>query len=353
MKHQLRDYMLHSDSRIQWLPLERLAAIWNLELMEVYFRHKRMAAGSVSHPAMPVADAAAFFIHLEEIGFDANPGPLVDLIAPSIRTKRLITAAEFVVLLYAKSPHRAKVQLQRSGGWPNDGDRSEVKRRDRDGRRVTCVSIGPVPYQLEITGRRYRATQPGRVGVCEYCGHEYMQDDPESPDAHRSTHALAKRLLDPEPLRHFADRLHNHPDPELVVQASPLWMHQAMYERAARFKSELGFDFPIWEGTAKTKNRDARSQGILMADRSGSAPGMIAGAMSFYQEQEGNWRLRWIWIAPKLRRAGILASRWGELRERYGDFKIDTPLSPAMSAFIDRFGSPSQKAQMLAEQAVA
>jgi len=53
------------------------------------------------------------------------------------------------------------------------------------------------------------------------------------------------------------------------------------------------------------------------------------------------WDLTRIWMRPALRRRGLLSAAWPRWRERYGEFRVERPLSPSMAAFVqqrrDRF----------------
>ena len=59
--------------------------------------------------------------------------------------------------------------------------------------------------------------------------------------------------------------------------------------------------------------------------------------------------MRWIWVCPSMRRTGVLARRWAEYLQRYGDFEIDTPLSEAMAAFVNKHGTAKQKQYLQAQ----
>jgi len=48
--------------------------------------------------------------------------------------------------------------------------------------------------------------------------------------------------------------------------------------------------------------------------------------------------LCWVWVVPNARRQGILSSVWPKLREMYGDFWVQGPLSDGMRSFLRRPG---------------
>lgn len=118
-------------------------------------------------------------------------------------------------------------------------------------------------------------------------------------------------------------------------------MHRAVYERALRFKRDFGYDFVQWAIGRDGKNRDPRSHGYLFA---GDVDGAIGGACGFWREDDGGWRLMWVWVTPKMRRQGLLERRWQIFLDRYGDFTVEAPYSAAMHAFLLKKGTEAQRA---------
>lgn len=81
----------------------------------------------------------------------------------------------------------------------------------------------------------------------------------------------------------------------------------------------------------------------VISDHTGThAPRTVIGACAFWLER-GQWRLRWVWVCPKMRRTGALAHRWLRLLERYGDFEVEAPLSGAMHNFVLAHGTSRQR----------
>lgn len=130
------------------------------------------------------------------------------------------------------------------------------------------------------------------------------------------------------------------------VAKSPMWMHREMHQRARQFKQDFQFDFRQWEGSEKTKNMCPESHGYLFNDHTIQyGQGAAVGACAFWGEA-GKWRMRWIWVCPTMRRSGVLTRRWHQFLDRYGDFKIEAPLSDAMAAFVAKHGTQAQKDQL-------
>lgn len=126
-------------------------------------------------------------------------------------------------------------------------------------------------------------------------------------------------------------------------------MHREVYVRALQFKREFKYDFLQWEGSLKTKNLHLESHAYLFADHTDTCGhGAVVGACAFWYEGE-KWRIRWIWVCQSMRRSGVLARRWAEFLERYGDFEIETPLSDAMATFVNKHGTAKQKKHLQAQ----
>jgi hypothetical protein len=106
-----------------------------------------------------------------------------------------------------------------------------------------------------------------------------------------------------------------------------------MYLRAGAFRREFHYDFIQWGDPED----DPDAQGFLFANEAGS----ILGACAFRRrEHDGKswWGLQWIWICPLARRKGMLTERWLEFRKRFGDFRVEGPVSPAMEHFVVKQG---------------
>lgn len=338
---QLEDLLLTTDSRIHRPDIEGLASYFGIPTRFICRKPRFLNAGSMFRDGFAAADAAALLIRLEEVGFDTKPQRLVQGILPTLAVARYVTDSDLLVMEYERSRGRSHLVL-RSDADAGDGEWKASKIKDSTGRRLEFTRVGGHAYRLEVRGPRYRSKPARKTVTCEYCGHRYTKGDPESALAHRSEHARIKRLHDPAPLPAFAGRPRG-PAGERVDASAPKWMHQAVYERAVCFKRELGFDFIQWEGNSERKNVDPRSCGYLLCDDTGAhPPGTIAGACAFWKDDSG-WRLRWVWVSPKMRRSGILARRWPQYLQLYGDFEVEAPLSQEMRSFMMKHGTSAQR----------
>jgi len=55
-----------------------------------------------------------------------------------------------------------------------------------------------------------------------------------------------------------------------------------------------------------------------------------------YKDHKPTWVLDWIWIHPFFRHRGHLHKHWKFMRDRYGDFLVEHPLSADMEKFIEK-----------------
>jgi hypothetical protein len=211
------------------------------------------------------------------------------------------------------------------------------------------VWLGPddAVYKLEVMAPKYRQVHAPVETICSDCGDRWFRGDPDSSAAHRREHKRRMHVLDPGPLADMLSARLTTNDPELVRSTSPKWKHFEMYERARAFRREEGYDFVQWN--SHDGDDDPHVHGFLMSD----AEGRILGAISFRwrepQDEPAFWGLQWVWIAPKMRRCGILSNRWSAFRERFGDFVVESPVSQAMQDFLAKHGDthlmnwPSQR----------
>lgn len=342
---QLEDLLLETDSRLHRLDIGTLATSFGISTRYICRRPRFLNAGVMLHEAFSASDAAALLIRLEETGFDTSPGRLIQSVLPALRAARYVTDSDLLVMEYERQEGRSHLVL-RSDADLDDGDWETTKIKDSIGRRLEFTRAAGSAYRLEVRGPKYRARPERRSVTCEYCGYRYMRGDPESSLAHRSEHARMRRLIDPKPQAKFAKRAGLGLTGEQVDASAPQWMHSEIHQRAVRFKRDFGFDFIQWEGSDSTKNLEPASSGHLFFDHTGTLPlGTIAGACAFWKGESG-WRLRWVWVCPKMRRLGILSHRWPQFLKRYGDFEIEAPLSQEMHSFVMEHGTPSQLAAL-------
>ncbi len=321
---------------------EALAAYFRIPKVSLCRKPRRLDDDVLWLDGYAVADAVALLIFMERLGFAVSPGQLVQAIKGNLAGKPMLTESEYLILTYEVSRGCTTTVLrsdvERQPAFP-----TTKRHRDELGNRFTLVLQGEDVLSLEVAGPRYRDVNSA-LKTCAYCGTTYLPSSRNDREAHRQVHRETQRLLDPGPNKRFAARLKCGAGAERVDASVPMWMHQEVLKRAQRFRSDFAYDFVQWPGTMSTK-ATADWHGYLIP---AGADGTIAGACAFLYETETNpsgspWTLSWIWLAPKYRRGGLLRERWGRFLEAYGDFRIESPLSPEMVAFVRIHGTDWQK----------
>ncbi|WP_412540090.1 hypothetical protein R8Z50_30375 [Longispora sp. K20-0274] len=113
--------------------------------------------------------------------------------------------------------------------------------------------------------------------------------------------------------------------------ADSLALRHIVADVGIQFKRELGYDTPPFDPG------DPLGDGVLILSQKFIATFPIAaGAAEFIRHDDGAWMMTWIWLHPYERGNSLAGQVWDELEDRYGQFLIDGPLSPAMRAFLNR-----------------
>lgn len=333
--HQIEDLALAMDFRIHGLPLRELAQLAGYPVQDVYQRPRFKNASGFSSQMVALPDVVGLCIFFEQLGFDIDPGPLVDRLHAQTAAKAYLTRAESDIYCYSVMRHKEKLALR--AAEPIDAPPIQREWRGAGGHRYQCLVRGDQVTSLTIAGPRWRA--PRQIEMqCSVCGARYTKGDPESALNHRATHAQALRLLKPQPSKPMRERLQRGLAGERVDVNSPIWMHREVASRALRFKRDFGYDWLQWPSVTTRAQLDPRWVGYLFADENGA----IDGACGFFCDK-GHWRLDWAWVRPDRRRNGMLAARWPRFLDEFGDFWIEHPISDDMRAFIDRHATGEQR----------
>lgn len=186
---------------------------------------------------------------------------------------------------------------------------------------------------LKVSAPKYRKTPEPQSTTCSDCGFSYMRGERLDNQEHRRHHRLHMALINPTKNAQFDKARKLDAGVAWVHAHSPAWKHLEMYRRALAFKRELGYDFPQW---GEKPEDNAGAEGYLFADEDSR----IVGACAFRLQQEARrpWRMDWIWLCPAARRKGYLERHWLHFRQRFGEFDVEHPLSPAMQEFLRKHG---------------
>lgn len=226
----MEDVLEAYDDRLYRLDIWGVADYLDSPRRYVYPKPRFLSATVLGKEVIHATDAAAILVFLEQLGFDVNAASMVDALLPTIQGKERLTTSEFSIIIYSKRKGRHLVELTSSYV---QGRLEERLIRATNGCRIQATLIDGQPYKLTVKGPKYRKPRPRKSVTCSYCGYNYMTGDREENSAHRSYHAMIKRVLDPRPMSLFLKAIHTASDPEWVVPSSPIWKHREMYARAA------------------------------------------------------------------------------------------------------------------------
>jgi hypothetical protein len=173
--------------------------------------------------------------------------------------------------------------------------------------------------------------------TCATCGFTYVPELAEDRAQHRHAHYQLIRAISPKPTKRFLHAIRNGLDGEHVSYKAARWKNEEMYARARMFRREFKYDFSAWDITGN----DPAAHGFLFNDDTGIfGHGSIAGACAIrwteFSDAPAQWAMIWAWIAPAVRRKGILSRRWPLLKQRFGEFHLSRPLSDAMTGFVNK-----------------
>jgi hypothetical protein len=316
---------------------ESLTTLLDLSLRNVYNKPAKRASGVMDTKGLSAADTAALLIGLEELGASIDPWYLVQYILPSINNKKLLSDSELSIFWFLRVRNRMSPLTFRIDKKPTiDSPPTSPdtwERKTRTGYKIQVIWDDDYAT-FTVNSPKYRVRARPVKTLCPDCGWEYFRGDRQSTDLHRSEHKQRMYYLDPKPHAKFLAVRDNEKEPELVICKSPAWKHKEVYIRAQAFRREFSYDFTQWK-SGREDDPDAR--GYIFADLSGA----ILGACAFRlrgSKSDQRWGLQWIWICPKARRKGVLRQRWQNLRERFGDFQVESPVSKGMMAFLEAMG---------------
>lgn len=341
--YDLEDFIMACDRRIynqfERLNLRDLVKIFKYKSINVVYRPRKNSTGVIFKEVLPLDSFAAFLIDLEYMGFNVNPQPLIDYLKPFVERKPILTDSELSVFWSEKT----RMKSERTFQVERDGRKISESRTGKfsNGYRYSVLIFEDGnTFSLTIAGPRHRRrTDPVKTD-CPECGYTWFRGDTESSANHRTAHKKRMQFLDPQPHEKMLAEMRSNGDYELVNSESPRWKHKEIYQRALAFKREKRYDFVQWE--SPTGDSDRKVHGFLFTDDNG----VIKGAAAFRWREPPSpeppfWGLQWIWVCPRYRRQGLLESRWKALRQRFGDFLVESPISHSMQAFLEKHGDES------------
>ena len=329
--YEIEDFLSDFDDRLYGLDFIKFSKSCGLGAEVIWSVPSRKSNSFSGSDMFGTADFCAVLILLERIGFDVDPTKVVEEILHDIQNLTEMTGSELSAWTWPKQRHKmcpVMLVLDDSDYRRHGAVRSLTTSR---GYKI-LASIGADGRVglLECQAPKYRRRRDQVSVRCVACGLGYLKGDADDVANHRSVHRKRMKILDPAPDERFF-RVLNGASLYQVDALSPAWAPKAILERARFFRRELHFDFLQWDSGEENSER---CLGFLLPFGS-----RIAGACCFRRRQATDpWYLDWIWVAPKLRRQGVVASVWKELVLRFGDFDLGYPLSDGMISFLEKIG---------------
>jgi len=316
----------------------KFSNLFDIHWERVCFRPKARSKYVSEFDAIRCEDAALLLILMERIGFQTDASFFVHQVMPGIwsRKKELLNNAELEIFWYGTTKDKfAPFILKNEEDWKKMRELDSFK--TASGYKITVKGIKDgEPGEIEIRSPKFRRQREPQRTTCEECGVEWYKGDPDSSSNHRKEHKKRMYYLNPKPSLKMISELQSNNEPELVTTKSPAWKHKEIYLRARAFRREFHYDFVQWQ--SENGDDDPYVHGFLFTNEEGA----IVGACSFRKRNkesiELSWTLDWVWICPKERRNGHLATRWRTLRKQFGQFSLTHPVSDAMKTFLSKQG---------------
>jgi len=333
----VEDLLMISDRRLSSyktsIDLVELSRPLKLPLRDICVRPGARSSNASLNEAWEAVDAAALFIVLEMLSFAIDPTPIVAAVRSSIPKKGYISNAALDVLWYEKRKGKGRITFEREDTiGPLSGHKQHVLRGGY--KLIAMLDLEGEPVTLTFTGPRFREAREPVQTKCVECGITWYRGDPDSSADHRKTHGKRMAVLAPQPSERVLAEMAAGDFSEHVDWMSPEWRHREMTTRASAFKREEGYDFTQWD----MPETDPDAHGFMFTNPDGTIVGACAFRLRKDVSGADRWGLQFVWVAPPHRRSGVLRSRWPALRERFGDFDIEAPVSDAMTAFATSMG---------------
>ncbi|RYY26336.1 MAG: hypothetical protein EOP62_10890 [Sphingomonadales bacterium] len=340
-RHQLEDLAYAFDPRIEGFDsgfdLAALVEPLGYRWQAFYSRPRMRSIETGGGEGLCAADAAGFLLRLESLGFSFDAAVLIEALRPAIARRKFVTGAELDLFWWPKMRGKSKIVLEVDDTSLGFAGITAGKFANGYRYEIWLATDGSI-CTLGVKSPKYREAPRPVETECAACGYKWTRGDPDSSTLHRKEHKHRMIALDPQPHAQLLEARGQENDPDLVDAQSPRWKHAEMHRRAWAFKREMRFDFVQWDSPDSTPDPDV--QGFLLSDDEGR----IQGAVSFRWRQvkdrsePGCWGLDWVWICPPARRSGVLSRVWPMLRERFGDFHVEGPVSEAMQALLANRG---------------
>lgn len=336
----IEDILYNSDERLarisRFVSAARWRELFSICVRDYYRRTTEKQSIFLEYQGISTEDLACLLMNIERVGYSINPLPFVAQLLPKLADRPFVTNLELDILQYEENRHKMdSIHLYVKADEMGQR-RNKEKFKTATGYKAEVVwNKNDDPVQLIIKAPKYRSRPAPKSTTCDVCGLTWLQGVKEESAAHRKEHKRHMKYLDPKPYRRLSKANQNQGGLVLVTSNSSRWRHGEIYLRALAFKREFRYDFVQWESPEGDSDPSARGYLFMNPDN------IVVGACAFRQREykdKAVWSLQWIWITRKYRRAGVLTKHWKTLRQRYGDFHLEHPVSDAMVAFLEKNG---------------
>ena len=134
-------------------------------------------------------------------------------------------------------------------------------------------------------------------------------------------------------------RLNQHYKDDLLPFNPGRKLHVDLFNRFGLYLfREQHYDFPLEWNDREEEKTEAY---FLIGGNLDWTTAQPVGAAVFMQQpytnvEANDWWLMWVWIHPFARRRCILSRAWPIFQRKFGDFKVQRPISISMQAFLDK-----------------
>ncbi len=112
---------------------------------------------------------------------------------------------------------------------------------------------------------------------------------------------------------------------------------EAMFMLARYFRREFRFDGIQYASLRdKEDDNDVYAYALTLETNYRPTKATMIGAFVFRKREWGGYGFQWMWLHPFVRNYGLLTKLWRPMREKFGDFYCEPPLSPAMLNFLKK-----------------
>lgn len=130
----------------------------------------------------------------------------------------------------------------------------------------------------------------------------------------------------------------------IIDKSSNKNLREKLEQFALYFKKEFKYDFIQYEANEHIYEH-VKYSGILFTEMAWDlleedqpTPYRLCGGGCFrwreWQDKAPGWSLDWVWLHPFFRHRGVFSKHWEHIKQQYGDFHIEPPISADLEKFL-------------------